>query len=222
MRDGGKPDDLSRHDRAIWEGIQRYQKQLDDWHEKHPGVPFKTASRKAIEDVAALEIQDGLSFTQISERIGRTVKGIVHLTNKYPDFYRGRLEAEILQRRQALMAAVEGAQFQSIKKHIAMVPAADAVIERILNPEAMPLSDANAFAKLAAAKEVRKTVGADVTSVGAQMEVAKLGSVVRDLIGVVRSARGEGPPTIEGEARLLPEGDSEEDDEGDDVGMPGV
>ena len=223
MRDGGKVEDLDDHERAIWAALEKRRIAREEWNKLHPGVPFKHTTRKTIEAVATLEIQDNLTFTQIGDKLGRTFKSIQALTHKYPAFYRDRLEIEILQRRQALMAAVEGAQFQSIKKHIAMVPAADAVIENVLDPERMPLTDNNAFAKLAAAKEVRKTVGADISSIGAQMEVAKLGSVVRDLIGVVRTARGE-KPEIQSEAELLPAGDStdEDEDEGDDAGLSGV
>ena len=222
MRDGRKVEELSQTEKALWAALERRRIEREEWNAKHPGVPLKPETRQAIEQIAAYEIQDNLSFTKIAELMNRTIFGVKRLTDLYPAFYRDRLEHEILQRRQALMAAVEGAQFQSIKKHIAMVPAADEVYANVLDNEAHPVSDLNMFAKLAAAKEVRKTVGADITSVGAQMEVAKLGSVVRDLIGVVRSARGESPE-IEVPSELLPAGEVEDGDEDDDdASLPGV
>lgn len=222
MRDGGTVDDLSKKQLNIWEGIQRRKAEMEEWEQKHPGVPFNGSTRKRIEELASLEVHENLSYEQIAERLGCSFSVLMRNRKSYYGYYKDRLEAEILTRRQRMQAEIEGAQFTSIRKHIKMVPAADAVYEAVLDPEKMPLTDNNAFAKIAAAKEVRKTVGADMSVVGGVAEVAKLGAIVRDLIGVVRKSRGESAEIDADEVELLPAGGDDDEDEDANGDLSGV
>lgn len=180
---------------------------------KQPKLVAVTGPRKAtlenIEKIVKMQIEEGLSYTEIAERLGKKSTTIAHLIGRHDREYRRALQkmADEAVKDAGVRRPVVWSRMLALYQRAAL--RAPLVMEELMND---PMQPGGVRAKAAQDSMDRFDMGKDATQAkfAAQVPSQEALQIIKDTIGVMaRLKQLSEPPVVSVEAEVVDETDKE-------------